>query len=311
MAADFTTTELVASVKRRSFLPANDETLTDADILAILDEEMRLYILPFIRECNEELLIRRYDVTPPSDGRIRVGTRFGLESVKAVYGTTDGTNYTQLMRVEPEQAPHQTLGANGIGGCFWYFEDDFVCLASTPTPFTTIRLTYYLRPNKLVPVEECALVTAIGSPGEDGTNVSLSNYIVALQDADDVDIVDAAPGLRILQMDAVQTYQDDTTTQIASLSSSVAAGDYVCLVGESCVPNIPADLVPLLTQRAVVVCLGGKNDVALDQQTQRLMQMEAAARSAFTVRSQGTPRYVRGPMDAGNRRWLGRSWWGV
>lgn len=298
MAASYTTTALLASVKRRSFLPANDETYTDEGILELFNEELNSFILPFIRECNEELLIRRYDVVPPSDGRMRIGTHFALESVKAVYATKDNVHYHPITRVEPEEALAQESA--------WYFEDDYVCLCKAPSNYTGIRFTYYLRPSQLVPVDECAQVTGLGAPGV----VLLSGTPTAIEIAN-VDFVAGSPGLRILAMDVEQTNNIGSSTEIApEIAALLSPGDFMCAVGTSCVPNIPADLVPVLVQRVACVMLAGKNDVALAQHEARLQQMLGAARSGYNVRSQGSPRYVRGPLGYfTGRRWPFRNWW--
>ncbi len=297
--SQWTVTGILASVQRRGFLPTGDETFSAADFMAILDEELRGYVLPFIRECNEELLIRRYDVSSiPSDGRVRLGERFGVESVKAVYGSTDGgVSYFPLSRLEPEEASRYQTGTGQ--GC-WYFEDDFVCLVGTPVGYTHLRLTYYLRPSTLCLETAAAQVSSLNGGR---TVITATADTTAALSGTAFDVVSGRPGLRILNVDAAGTASGSTITFSSAVDSAVVAGDFVCMPGTSPVPNIPADLLPLLVQRAVCVCLGAKNDVALGQHQARLGQMEASARSAFTVRSQGTPRFINSPLTLGpNRR---------
>lgn len=301
--SQWTVEGILASIQRRGFLPTGDETFSSEDFRAILDEEIRAYVLPFLRECNEELLVRRYDVTTiPSSGRIRIGERFGVESVKAIYGSTDnGTTFQPLTRLEPEESARYQGGPSQ--GC-WYFEDDFVCLVGSPVQYTQVRLTHYLRPSRLILESECNVVASVDVARLVVTTTATTAGILS---GGYYDIVSARPGLRVLNVDSPGTAVTTTVTFDDVIDAAVQAGDFVCMPGESPVPNIPADLLPMLVQRAVCVCLGAKNDGALAQHQARLAQMEGAARSAFTVRSQGTPRFIQSPMSTGrvNRnRWL-------
>jgi len=59
----YTSETLIDSVKRRIAIPTNQNTYTDADILAFADEELALGIVPTIMSLHEDHLL--YELVPP------------------------------------------------------------------------------------------------------------------------------------------------------------------------------------------------------------------------------------------------------
>jgi hypothetical protein len=71
----------------------------------------------------------------------------------------------------------------------------------------------------------------------------------------------------------------------------MVAGDWVCPAGMSCIPQIPFDMFPLLTQRGVIKMCEALGDTQSLQVAERRYQ-DMAADFARTVspRIQGTPK---------------------
>lgn len=283
---EWTTTALLASIRRRACFPTGDEAWSDEDILALATEAMRDYILPVIREVREEFLVGTHDVT------VAVGTtgyrlpqRFAAEAIRVVLMSDGLGGFVPMTRVEPENARKLQIG--------FYLEDDKLVLSWTPTQATTVRLKYYMRPSKLVVASEALTIANNPGGGTDATVSDASNTAGIATGA--VDIVSHVPGFRILDMDAlvssVASFPDITFQ--AALAADVTAGDFICQPGESPVPQIPAELHPLLAQRTAVKMGEGQSPTeGYTNALRELGEMEKRARSMFAERTEGNPRFV-------------------
>ena len=56
------TTELLASIKRRANIPDNQNTYTNADLLAMANEELIAHVVPFFMGLHEDHLLFEEDV---------------------------------------------------------------------------------------------------------------------------------------------------------------------------------------------------------------------------------------------------------
>ena len=141
-------------------------------------------------------------------------------------------------------------------------------LVLVPTPGATegtIRYKYFVTPNRLVAVSaigtisvltSAVAVTITGAPGTfDGP----------------YDIVQAKSPFEILSFDLVKsTLAAGVLTFTTAYNTDVAVGDYVCLAGETAVPNIPGPL-------HVIAALRGAATILRPQQPKLADQLEASA----------------------------------
>jgi hypothetical protein len=110
------------------------------------------------------------------------------------------------------------------------------------------------------------------------------------------DLVRASPGYESLADDV--TPLADYTFPTFTAPTDVEVGDYVCLAGESCVPQIPVELQPVLAQRVIVKVLEAIGDAAAVQTAQgKLLEAEAAAKTLLTPRVDGEPKMFRNPSS--------------
>lgn len=300
MAQDWSTTALLASVKRRGMIPSTSEALGQSDYLAIATEELQTYVMDVWLSAAGEYAVNNYDVTIVSGtSSYPVHARSAGEILRQVL-ILDGSTYRPLVRVEPEHQHQYSTSGSLPGG--YYFMDDKVVLLPTPSTSGTLRLQYYRRPNSLV--TELAVAT-IGSINGSRTVITVSGSTPStLVTGVSADIVAAKPGFRTLLQDTTLTVSGTITVSTA-LPSSVVAGDKVCLAGEADRPQIPPELHPLLAQRTTMKCLEALGDPKAQFAAQVCEQMRAQALSLLTPRSAGEARYLinrNGPGYPGYRR---------
>lgn len=299
----FLASSLVNSLKRRGLIPTSDEAFNDTDFYALIDEETRTYILPFLKRTREEFLVTRAETTVQSGfNRYLLPARCAAEALKYV---ALGPDYNPLRRSTNEDGH--------LGGGGFFVEDDAVVLADTPTQSgETLRFVYYYRPNYPVAEARCGRVTGFDI---DARTVTLSEAPVVgdeelftLEEA--YDFVKATPGFRCHDINRVATdITGDVLTFADDLPVGLAIGDYVCLAGETPIPQIPAELHPLLAQRVTYVLSNALGPTKGRAAFEQLQQMEAQLTTLFSNRVDAAPRYVVNRNSVGFAR-LSRGWRG-
>lgn len=300
---DFTTTELLADIKRKSFAPISQITFTDDDLLSMADEEIQTGIVPFIMAVREEYLvdyveyvvdanIRNYDIP-----RRAIGAK--LRDVTVLINPTNNQqpNERSLPEINAEEAVFNNNFNNFLSLQAFFLRDNQVVLSPSANSFAgqTLRLYYFKRPNKLITTANCSQITSISGntaivnlvPSVFGSGTTLS--IIS-------DVVTANPPFELLTMDI--TLSVDTTTNTitfpADLSTyNISVGDYICLAGESPIPILPVEVQTLLAQRVAVKLLASMGDEKNFQiATNRQLEMEHNIRDLLSNRVEGANRKV-------------------
>ncbi len=309
MPLDYTASGLVASVRRRAYLPSSGSPTT-ADILATLNEEMQDYLVPLLLDMNEEYLVAvddqttvastaAYDVPSNSVGR-------KLRDVQVLVNNV----WKSLDRISPLEAA--TFGETTTTGGYaqaYYLQSNSVILCPTPGSAYTLRLKYYRRPDQVVSSGFSAFSTGSGTTTYTATVASTTGmaagtftlfnsdtYALILEDLSGV--VTNATTLTLTVSAA------DATTIEASegVSSFVNTGDIPCLV-----PQIPYECVPLLEQRVACMILQAKSDSRTNAALAELERSLVRVREMIAPRTDGRPeKYVSANLPG--RRRLG--YWG-
>lgn len=310
MAQDWTSTALIASVRRRGMIPNTTEALATADYLAIATEELQSDIFELWVASGGEYAVTDYDVAiVAGTSSYTLHSRSAGEVLRQVLMLQNSV-YTPLARAEPETANEWNYANTSSGTpSAYYFKDDAVVLVPTPSAAGTLRLQYLRRPNSLVATSAVATVASY-TGATITTTATIPSTITASSIS--VDIVGGTPGFRT-KAQAYTTTTGTTGTTIvltANVPTTVVAGDYVCLAGESPVAQIPPELHPLLAQRVTQKCLEALGDPKAAVAAQEYERMRARALSLITPRSAGEPRYIvnkNGP-GFGYRRGFSRGW---
>ena len=290
MAQDFTTTGLLASLKRRGMLNSNSDALDDTDYLAVATEELQSYVMPWLISLREEHGVADYDVTLVSGtAAYRVPPRACGDALRSVLVAVSGsTDYVPLDRIDPQDAAWYGSTGGVVG---YYFQDTDLVVVPTPAAAGSLRLKYHKRPSKLVATSAVATISSIsGSRLVITTTSTIPSTITASSIV--VDVVDNVPGFKTLAMDYVTTATTSgtTITLTTALPSSVAAGDYVCLAGEAPVAQIPVETHPLLVQRVKAICLEALGDPKWKAADDLAVRMKKEIAPALTPRTKGSVR---------------------
>lgn len=289
MAIDYTTTALLASVKRRGQLPTSDDSLSDADVLALASDELHNYIVPLLMSVREEFFAADADTEAVSGtAAYAIPERAIGMKLRYVRFSTDGSTYPDLVRIEPEDVD-QYSSSSGAPAAYYLRGNDVVLV---PAPSAgTLRLGYFRRPNRLVLPAACAKLDRAHT---DATQIMTYDAPATFVTGVELDFISGTPGFDSL-LDGVVITDDagfPTSFDIAS-GVTAATGDYACLAGESPIPQIPVELRPLLEQRTVVAAcdalgLTQKKDAA-EKSADRL---ETKALTMITPRDEGANRKV-------------------
>lgn len=302
----YTSDKLIASIKRRGFVPPTQKTFSNADILALCDEEVQTRIAPYLVKGREEFLVFSQDVpVVAGDNRYRIPARALGGKLRDVEYVNAQGDVVRIPRLEPDSESVNAPGYSGSGyPRAFYMEANSVVLL--PVPAITqgaLRLSYYMRPNSLILPSQGATVVEINGSvltvnGPQGWNNETTRY----------DVLKGTPGFEAVAVDQIATAFTAVGSGVYEFSfgsdltiSEVELGDYICPAGTSVIPMLPADLHPLLAQRIAVKILEALGDKAnIEVSRRQLQEMEASLLGLINNRVEG----VRRSAVPAIRRWI-------
>ena len=240
MARDWTTTGLLATVKREAFLPDSGGPFTDAEILAVGDEATDEHMLPALHAIRGNHYVESTDPGPvASQAEYRIPAR-AVGGILRLVTWLDASGSGAPMSWYP-LADRDVFGSSayGIGSPpAFAVQGDHVVLMPTPTAATgTLRFYYYRRPGKMVPTSEAMQITLIAGSALSGSPPSTWGSTEV------VDLIDEDPTFEALGVDAESTVTAGskiTTDDVPP--SDLAVGDWAALVGETPIPQLPAEM---------------------------------------------------------------------
>lgn len=296
----WTVEDVVTSAKRRASIPTANATFTQSDFIAVCNEELQTYIVPLITSCREDFFIAHYDVSL-TNGTIeyRLPSRAvgsALVEVSLISSTNQIKNFPRLSRGQLEDAP-----------AGFYLDGNVLMLGVTNPSLvsqlgTALRMTYQQRPGTLVATSSVATVASINALTK--TVTTSGTVPTAFTTATKFDIIRAKPGFEWLGVDMTATAGGTSIVFADALPGDLAVGDTVSLAGESNIPQVPAELHPLLAQRVALKCLEGLGDKEnMDASAAALGRMEQDAVKMLT------PRVVNENEVLVNRASLFRTYW--
>lgn len=270
--ADYTTTGLLASIRRRASIPTTSTTGgANADLLAYANEELRLGLVAEILRLREGYFKRDSDTTLTSSTTYRIPSR-AIGGKLAAVQLLDSAGAVIATLSEYDDARLADFGvATGIAGYVVEGQNIVLVPASTTTA-TTLRQKYFAQPNELVS-SGYATISAINT----STNVVTTSAVHGYTTSSTLDLVRATEGFEGLAIDQTPTAVGSTTTlTFSSLPTGLAVGDYVCVARQSPVPQIPSEYHPILAQRVAVAYLEANGAPELDRAVVKLEKMEEA-----------------------------------
>lgn len=306
-------TTLISTIKREGMIPTSQQTFTDADFLAMANQEIRIGLVPTILQFHEEYFVRDSAeialVANQSNYAIpyrAVGGKF-----RALFYKDTNGNLRSMSRISPDDRPHYQDSSFENNFLYFYIKGNEVVLVPGVgvSPTGSLMFSYFLRPNELVDDSRTSLIKGI-SVGASTTTYTVDkvpqNIVSFVQDgvsltgfstSSKLDIMQSRPGHKTIAFDVVPTMIDTTNLQItfsnSVLDNSIIVGDYISFAGECIIPQIPSDLHDVLAQRVILKCCSALGDAqGVTIAASKLAEMEKNAGMLVDNRSEGNPQKI-------------------
>lgn len=287
---------LLESVKRRARTPISQATLDTWEVLAIADEQIRGAIAPMMISIGEDYLTAVSDqAISTADATYRPPHRaMKLREVQFLDG--EGTEI-DVPRIAYEELPNQSDG-------FYILGNEVTLVDPEGWPNHTIRMTYYLRPSRLVLGASAGIVSSVN---RDTGVVTLHAASTNLTGATRLDLVRGTPPFEVSALDVVGSVSGTsvTITTAANIPADWgSSGDFVCLPQQTPAAQIHPDLFPLLAQAVAEEILDGNGDQAGQARAEkRLEKLKLDAKTILRNRVEGEPVPWGGANPIWDRRW--------
>lgn len=264
MGIDFTSTAMVASVKRRAMLPNSQQLYPDSDIVRILTEELHADIVPLIMGVREDFFVHYYDQaidTSVSEYALPVRA-IGGKLRDVVLLNSDGKE-VGIPRVGQDQVKNQfnSYEYQNLRGCGFFFKDDKVVLFPDSAAIGSfqLRMKYFRRPNNIILPSSAAKIAAIDTATKIITFSTIPGSFTNLLT---YDFIKGTGGFRSLSDDVAPVLVNTAgkTMTLSSIPTGLEVNDYVAESGFSPIAQIPYEVHNLLEQRAVIKALEGIGD---------------------------------------------------
>jgi hypothetical protein len=307
MARVYSSSALIESAVRKAMLPETQITFTETDFLAFANEEMDMAIIPYILSFHEDYY-QTFKVVQIQGNKTKYKIPYRAigNKLRYVHYQDSNGNLYPMHRILIEDLSKVQDYGQAAYNVYYYLENDEIVLLSSPNVDTGfLRITYYQRPNALVPDNKVSKILGISGNQVTVTNINL--YTVGLL----VDIVSAKSPNRIVHEDLLIT-GINTITNTLTLSSSPAnieLGDQLSIAETTAIAQIPTELQSLLSQRVAARCLEALGDQAgLQVANTKIAEIEQKAATLIDSRVEGSPWKViasSSPLKSIRRRF----WW--
>ncbi len=322
----FDASTLIQTVREDANLgpPTANSFPTDAVILRWLNEEMKNCVSPALMKPREERFVALDPFTTVANQPYyAIPERSQWSDLRDVQVYCVGSSPAQWWSLRPMR-PEQAAG--WVGGWFavpnaqypagYYIEADSVVVWPAPPSAYVMRIKYFLRPGRIV---------SAGYSAPNSVGLVSTTYVVGVASttgmaSGNFDILAPDFPCKTLAMSLPGTVADGTTLnfvaadltdeQIAVLEVAADEGYLFIAAGDAPCPQIPQDVVPLLTARATYRAAKQKNKDGWKDLLLAAEALESKLLNAYEVRADGLPQtavVTNAPGMGGPIGWQG---WG-
>mgnify|MGYP003119130915 CR=1 FL=1 len=284
---EYTTSDLLSSVKIKAMMPLNQDTFTESDILSLATEELQSYIMPLVMSVREEYYLFQEDidiVSGTSDYRIpsrAIGSR-----LRDVVLLSSGNSTASLPRLTPEE----TVGTMVKTPAFSLRSETIILHPKPTNSSDKLRLSYFIRPSKLVKTTRGASIISIDTNNK---KVTVNNVPSNIVSSSKVDLIPGKGGCIPLAIDQSISDISGTVITLNSIPEDLAVGDDVVLAEESSRISAPIEFRTLLEQAVVVKVLEALGDTeGLRNALTKLSQQEKHMLTLISPRVEGEPTVI-------------------
>lgn len=285
----FTTQDLLNSIQRRSFAPANQQTFSTEEILAVADEVVQNDIVPAIMSVREEYFVTFLDV-PVQAGRqvYSIPDRaIGLSTRRVALVSSDGS-VRQLVRIEPEDI--SSTSRQSTPNSYYILGNDLYLNPIPNTTDLTLRVYFFMAPGRFVMPSDAAVVSSISS------NQVTVNAIPSTWSTGQVfDFVKGRGGQEYIGIDEEAADITGNTLTFNNLPAGLAVGDFVTIQETSPLVQLPKEARVLLAQLTATQMLMSMGAPGGAEALKKSDAMIEAFQKLISPRSQGEPRVLQNP----------------
>ena len=286
----FDTTRLLAQIKLKGAIP--EGRFTDQEILDVAYDVMLHNVAPWCVSNREEYYVYLTSTSiVGSQAAYPLPTRslgMALREAQIVRNTT-------VFNLERMDLEEQASNLKGRPERFFVQNNEVILYPEPDVSQYTLKLYYFLRPSKLVPVSEGAQITAIDT----GTGVLTAAGPSGWTTGDTFDLVKGTSGFKTYSdgMDLTASAVSTSSLTFSSLPSTLAVGDYINLAEESCFPFIPTEAHGLLVHACAAELLESIGDrEGFKIAEARVSKIKSDLETLFSTRIQGAPKDLFTPL---------------
>lgn len=258
----FLVDSLITQVQISALSPNSQSQFQSPQVLLLMNNELKLNISSLIKSVSEEYFVtsKQYTVTPGQS--YLIPTRCMGGAMRQIVLTNQQGQWIDItkMALEDITVSNYMFYSLPIWTFGYYLMNDQVNLYPQQGLNYTqynLQINYERQPNDLILSTSCGLITAINT----GTSQVTVNYIDPSWTINTTfDIISPQPQFSSVQDDQTVTNINGFVLTFSSIPSGLAVGQYVCPAGQSCIPQIPYALFPLLVQRTVLKMAEGLGD---------------------------------------------------
>lgn len=304
--------DILESVKSRSFVPISQTTFQDADLVTILDEELKLKVVADLLAVREDFFFYRKAVSIVANKQLYfIPTKAVGNALKALFYVDTAGNHHLLTRRDIDDLP--TFSQATGDPLHFYFEGDQVGLFPYPSSSGGSLLFVYARkPNQLALTTACAKITSVSSLSGTTTFTVDTDLTASLTTASFVDFLRGQSPFSLWADTVAVTAITSTTiavltTGVDDVDGSVVpiANDYICPAGYANIPMIPEEFHPVLAQMGAVRVLAALGHMAKWQTAKaELGEIRKEALKLVKNRAESAPDkvYRKNPLLSAFRR---------
>lgn len=313
----YTSDELLASIKRRTLVPESQTTFSDQDFLDFATEEMNMGIVPTVLQLHQDYYLTE-TLIPLVDGQKNyeipyraIGNK--IRDISIV--DSNGDRHTMTREGLGDQVYANLTSGSDKPYIYFLSNNEINLMVGDDPQFAgeSLAVSYYLRPNSLVPDDEVGLITAIDTvTGE----ITLSEVPEDFASGEEYDFIQNRSPHKILAFDKTASALNTTTNIITfapgDLPTNLRVGDRVAFATETCIPQIPSDMHVMLAVRVASRILEALGDTeALASSNQKLAELELKTTTLIDNRVEDSPQKIinrHGTIRRGRsiRGWRGR-----
>lgn len=293
--ADFNTSTLIASVKRKALLPTG--MISDTDIVELMDDELHTAIMPFLMRLREDYFATYVDYTTGGINIFDLPTDAIGAKLKDVVFFLDGyqeafVNVTRLSIEELSANRYDSMRPYG----FYILDNKLYLYPQNSAAGQVLRMYYYKRVNHLTPISDTINGTTVTYAAKILTKNDLVATVDAIPDGWATSTsIDLIRGVQPYGVTSTLSMTDITGNAITLSANTYNVGDYLCLSGDTVYPQIPEEIHPLLVQATVIKVLESMKDTqGLKIATERYAKMEDDLTTLLTPRVDGETKKIVG-----------------